>query len=151
MFSCASNQIVKDLYRPPSASFRKRRRRQASKLARPSAALFHARTAEKLRTFEKNQPGRPYSAPRGGPRGVLLPFLQRGSRFFIPHTERRKQARTLSFRPSKSATSLEYQKDYSRASPVHNFFRGIEHQVPHAWPPGPVAAFPSRRTMPVCG
>src|ERR1035437_491919 len=32
-------------------------------------------TAEKLQNFLKNHTGRPYSAPRGGPHRVLLPFL----------------------------------------------------------------------------
>ena len=35
----------------------------------------HGSAARKTLSFKKNQTGRPYSAPHGGPSGVLLPFL----------------------------------------------------------------------------
>src|ERR1017187_1856883 len=98
------------------------RHRQASKLAGRTHAKSRMRSP-KMKTFEKEPTRKAVFRSGGGPPGVLLPFLTRGSYAFIPHCPTRKQAHTSSaLRPSKSATPLEYQNHYRPASPVCNYF-----------------------------
>jgi hypothetical protein len=99
------------------------RQRQASKLAGHARRKKRMRSP-KMKTFEKEPTRKAVFRSGGGPPGVLLPFLTRGSLSFIPHRPARKQARTSNtLRPSKSATPLEYQNHYRRASPVCNYFQ----------------------------
>ena len=73
-FLLASNQIFKDLRSTARISFDLRRTAGLETCGHRSA-ITDGSSDRKLKTFKKNQTGRPYSAPRGGPRGVLLPFL----------------------------------------------------------------------------
>ena len=103
------------------------RHRQASKLAGRTHAKSRMRSP-KMKTFEKEPTRKAVFRSGGGPPGVLLPFLTRGSYAFIPHCPTRKQAHTSSaLRPSKSATPLEYQNHYTQASPVCNYFCARQH------------------------
>jgi hypothetical protein len=99
------------------------RHRQASKLVRlRPRKIAHAQP--KNESFIKKEPTRKaVFRSGGGPPGVLLPFLTRGSLAFIPRCQTRKQAHTSNaVRPSKSATPSEYQNRYRHASPFCNYF-----------------------------
>src|SRR5690348_6065134 len=70
------------------------------------AACSHYNRARgsKLKVLKKNQTGRPYSAPNGGPFGVLLPFLTRGSRLLYHPT--RSSCKPARNKPSDSGDSI---------------------------------------------
>jgi hypothetical protein len=102
------------------------RQRQASKLV--SHARAKARMhSPKLKSFEKNLPGRPYSAPAVARLEFCYHSLQEDQYLCIT-LRARKQIRAANRSPSsKSATSLEYQNHYRRASPVRKYFREAGH------------------------
>jgi hypothetical protein len=109
------------------------RHRQASKLVGHARAKSRMRSP-KMITFEKELPGRPYSAPAVARAEFCYHSLQEGLNLFY-HTARRvsKPTRPTAVRPSNSATHSEYQNHYRQASPACNYFCA----GPHAgglWP-----------------
>jgi len=88
-FFTASNRIVKDPRAlPPPYRIRKPTAGLETCFARSDPT--QGRPARKLKNLIKNQTGRPYSAPRGGPREVLLPFLKED--LLLPHPTSRWRA-----------------------------------------------------------
>src|ERR1700722_1109163 len=90
-----------------------------------SCALFAHEQPIKMRTFEKNLPGRPYSAPCGGPQRVLLPFLRRGScspKSFVTHKQRRRQARISSADPRNRRLTQNIRTITEAQGPNTSFF-----------------------------
>jgi hypothetical protein len=76
VFTSVSNQIVNDLCSLARASFDTRANGWPRKPFRTGATDFpHAAQPVNSVEFLKDLTGRPYSAPDGGPPGVLLPFL----------------------------------------------------------------------------
>ena len=96
----ASNQIFKDL-RSRRPRIRMRRRAAGLETCFGRSRPQKDNRNRKCRNFKKSLAGRPYSAPRGGPRGVLLPFLKRGSQIrcitFAPASQppQRRTARAI--------------------------------------------------------
>jgi hypothetical protein len=125
-FLTASNQIVKDLRSLASASSYENPRR-ASKLGPVRQAAFADSGAGKIQNLKKNQTGRPYSAPRGGPRRVLLPFLAEDLYYSITaasawQAPARQSAPTI----LNSVTCLEYQRQTAHASAPVEIVHGFE-------------------------
>jgi hypothetical protein len=104
------------------------RHRQASKLIGHTHAKSRTRSP-KLKSFEKNLPGRPYSAPAVARPEFCYHSLQEDRNLYtIPPT--RTQIHTSNAaRPSKSATPSEYQNRYKRASPFCNYFCIRQHKI----------------------
>src|SRR5579871_3222895 len=71
---CAANPAINEMTKPTAGL----------ETCAPHTRITTEPAAQNLKVLKKNQTGRPYSAPNGGPSEVLLPFLTRGSGSFIP-------------------------------------------------------------------
>ena len=97
------------------------RHRQASKLARLHSRKKRAGQSQKLELLEKNLPGRPYSAPAVARAEFCYHSLNEDLKDLY-HITASAGKPAVSVRPSKSATSSEYQNHYWHASPLCKFF-----------------------------
>ena len=112
---------------------------QASKLVQPRVNTLHpALRLKKLEKLKKNQPGRPYSAPRGGPREFCYHSLQRISTLYhllgiagkLP-CDWRENLRTLDFGDFSrlpSAPELRKRKLQGLGCPIEVFYGSIENK-----------------------
>ena len=91
------------------------------------------RPLRKSKNLIKNQTGRPYSAPRGGPRGVLLPFLTEDLPFPQPPHAGERQPRCSMI--LNWATFSEYQRRPRDARPIAKKDRLPRNRNGPAWPP----------------